>query len=216
MRKPIQQVVRAAGVLALLIPVLASGAAGARAPTPQRAGGSQFDVIVRFYDYGPDKLMISPGDAVTWVNEIGRHSATSNTPVNLWDSGILAAGVSWSHRFKTAGTYLYHCTLHFDMTAYVSVVPTVTPKSGQVGTIFTITLSSEDAPPSLVYDVQMKAPGSNWRPWMTGVTTMSVEFDSTDRATGVYEFRARMRRLSDNVTPLWSFPIPLRVEPLGG
>jgi plastocyanin len=201
-------------MLTLLLALLFPAPAGARGPS--RVAGEQFDVTVTFYEYEPRKLQISPGDTVTWNNMEGRHSATSNTPVNAWDSGILSGIASWSHRINAAGTYLYHCTLHFDMTAFVSVVPTVSPKSGQVGTVFTITVSAEDAPPSLVYDVQMKPPGQDWQPWRTGVTTKSVEFDSTDQPPGVYDFRARMRKLNDNVTPLWSFPVSLRVDPLGG
>lgn len=214
MRKPIQPMVRGATILILLLALVVPAPAGARGPA--RVAGAQFEVTVRFYEYEPRKLQISPGDRVTWNNLEGRHSATSNTPVNAWDSGILSGVTSWSHRINAAGTYLYHCTLHFDMTAFVSVVPTVSPKSGQVGTVFTIGVSAEDAPPPIVYDVQMKAPGLNWQSWRTGVTTRSVEFDSTDQAPGVYTFRARMRRLSNNVTPLWSFPVSLRVDPLAG
>jgi plastocyanin len=155
---------------------------------PADTHARQVDVSVENFLYAPEEVRIRPGDPVTWHNQQGTHSAT--------------------------GRYLYHCTLHFDMTGLVSVTPTASPESGQVGTVFTITVASTDASARLVYDVQKKEPGGGFEGWIT-VTTPSVEFDSTGQLPGRYKFRARLRKVPENVSSLWSLPVSIRVDPAG-
>jgi plastocyanin len=38
-----------------------------------------------------------------------------------FNSGTLAGGGSFSHRFTTAGTFAYHCAIHASMTGTVVV-----------------------------------------------------------------------------------------------
>src|SRR5207237_794870 len=74
-----------------------------------------------------------------------------------------------------------------------------------------------------VYDVQKKAPGGQWVDWMTGVKTTTVVFDSTGQPPGIYQFRSRLHRMSDNtfsdyspgtnVTVTWSLPSGSRRPP---
>jgi plastocyanin len=183
-------------------------------PVPANAHAQQVDVIIEKFRYVPKAVSILPGDTVTWLNQQGKHSATSNAPLALWDSGIMLRE-DYSFQFEASGAYLYHCTLHFDMTGLVSVVPTASPESGQVGTVFTITVASTDASSRFVYDVQKKEPDGGFETWITGVTAASVEFDSTGQSPGRYQFRARLRKIPANVSSLWSPAVSIQVDPTG-
>jgi hypothetical protein len=66
--------------------------------------------------------------------------------------------------------------------------------------MFTITVASITAPTGFVYDIQKRNPGGNFQNWMVGVTAKSVVFNSTGQPTGIYSFRSRLHRLSDNAT----------------
>src|SRR5436190_5130350 len=90
------------------------------------------------------------------------------------------------------------------MLGRVAIKPTATPRSGQAGTPFTITVASIDAPEDFVYDVQKRDPGSPFQDWMTGVTTGQVTWDSTGATPGTYQFRSRLHRISNDGTTLYS------------
>lgn len=178
------------------------------------AEASQVDVDVLDFSFSPQVVKLRPGDAITWTNlGVQPHSATSNTPLNVWDSGILPSGISYTYVLPAAGSFLYHCTVHFDMTGLVAVVPTASPRQGQAGTLFTITVAIEDSPGAYLFDIQRKDPGGRFQPWITGATTMSVTWDSTGQAPGRYQFRARLRQVRNNVTSLWSNSTGVDVSP---
>ena len=63
-----------------------------------------------------ENLTVEVGTTVKWTNEdVQYHTITSGTAEersNLWDSGILKRGESFSYRFQGAGTFEYFCTLH--------------------------------------------------------------------------------------------------------
>jgi plastocyanin len=184
------------------------------APTGARA--DVFDIAMEDFFYNPQIIRIRPGDTLNWINNgVQLHSATSNGPLTLWDTGTLETGMSSSYVFTSSGTYLYHCTIHFDMTGLVAVIPTASPRQGPVGTVFTVTVSSAVPPRSYLFDIQRKDPGGGFQDWITGVTDASVQFDSTGQPAGTYQFRARLRRIRDNVTSLWSSPVSVRVSALG-
>jgi plastocyanin len=179
---------------------------------PTEASATVFEVAVEDFFYVPQIIRIRPGDTLNWTNNgVQPHTATSNGPLTLWDTGTLDAGMSASYVFTSSGTYLYHCTIHFDMTALVTVVPLASPRQGPVGTVFTITVSSEESPRAYVFDIQRKDPGEQFQDWITGITAQSVQFDSAGQPPGSYQFRARLRRVQDNVTSLWSNPVTARV-----
>ncbi len=72
------------------------------------------------YAFQPDTLNISVGDTVTWKNS-GAQAHTVTSEVNIFDSGQIAAGQSYSLTFESAGTYSYYCTLHPRMRARIVV-----------------------------------------------------------------------------------------------
>ena len=85
--------------------------------------------------FSPSSVTIAPGEKVTWVWMGSPHSSTSNATSGpeVWDSGVLSTGATFSHTFTAPGTYLYYCVVHSSptgtaMNGVVQVVPpTPTP-----------------------------------------------------------------------------------------
>ena len=73
------------------------------------------------YTFMPGKIIVHPGNVVTWNNqEFHAHTATSLDGASF-DSGAIIPGASWTHTFKKPGTYKYHCVIHPDMQGEVDV-----------------------------------------------------------------------------------------------
>jgi plastocyanin len=90
---------------------------------PGVAFSTEYFVSIINFDFVPYQISIAAGDTVTWTNnDAVAHTSTSDT--NVWDSGNLAPGQSYSFVFTTAGSYPYHCTYHPSMTGIVSVSAT--------------------------------------------------------------------------------------------
>lgn len=65
--------------------------------------------------FSPTQLTIDAGQRVTWQWGSAGHSVDSGTDCatdNLFNSGLLGAGASFSHTFSTPGTYPYFCAPH--------------------------------------------------------------------------------------------------------
>ena len=61
--------------------------------------------------FGMNPLTIAPGTRVTWTNQDDMpHTATADD--ELWDSGLLQPGESFSFTFTGGGTFAYHCNIH--------------------------------------------------------------------------------------------------------
>jgi plastocyanin len=81
--------------------------------------------------FSPSVINVKIGDTVTWTNyDVMPHTVTSGTgpsdPNNgkEFDSGLstpLMPGKTFSHKFTTAGEFLYYCQLHPAMTGKVVV-----------------------------------------------------------------------------------------------
>lgn len=163
------------------------------------------EVAISDFQFTPEIANIRMGDTVHWTNEgPSPHTATSNPPLSLWDSGILSDGDDFSYQFTAAGTYLYFCELHPNMRGRVRPKPTARPRNGEVGTVFTITVATIPAPSGFVYDVQKRNPGEGFQNWMTGITSNTALFDSAGQPTGIYQFRSRLRRVSNNAASGYS------------
>jgi plastocyanin len=159
------------------------------------------------------------GTKVTWTNkETYEHTTTNDTTnpdgspgVGLWSSPLLGFNDTYSFTFRAAGHFTYHCTPHSFMTAEVKVKPKAQPTGGGVGDTFTIQVATQDPPAAFVFDIQMKAPGdTEFQAWMPGSTTMSAEFVPTE--AGTYEFRSRVRRVSNNGASYYSPSVSVTVS----
>ena len=106
-------------VLALMLAVSLTGAATA---SGEAVYGAVKTERVRIDDsrFSPRVLTISRGTRVRWINDDNlRHTSTSNTDV--WDSGTLRTGDSFSRIFRQVGTFRYHCRIHPEIRGRVVV-----------------------------------------------------------------------------------------------
>jgi plastocyanin len=115
MRSAIRCLAVALALIVLAPPV------GARERGDEPRGTTQIE-RVRIIDnaFRPRNLAIVRGTVVRWVNRGDRsHTTTSNRDV--WDSGTLSPGDTFRRRFRRAGTFRYHCTIHTGMTGTITV-----------------------------------------------------------------------------------------------
>ena len=68
----------------------------------------------KFYD--PPSANVKVGTTVTWTNNDATlhtvYSGTNGTPDNMFQSTYMTKGQTFEHKFDTAGTFNYFCTLH--------------------------------------------------------------------------------------------------------
>lgn len=87
----------------------------ATTPTPAQAS-----VEISGFAFVPQTLSVPPGTTVTWTNnDSSSHTIASND--NLFQSGNLAKGATFSHTFGQKGTFNYHCSIHPAMTGKIIV-----------------------------------------------------------------------------------------------
>lgn len=78
------------------------------------------EVFIQGMAFSPSSITVTAGTTITWTNKDAiSHTVTSNT--NLFNSGNLASGKTFSFTFATAGTYPYYCSIHPSMVAAVNV-----------------------------------------------------------------------------------------------
>jgi plastocyanin len=89
-------------------------------PTGTGTGPGTNEVWIQGSAFNPDKITVTAGTTITWTNKDGAvHTVTGDT--GLFDSGDIAANGTYTHKFSTAGTFLYHCKVHTTMTGTVVV-----------------------------------------------------------------------------------------------
>ena len=102
----------------------ASAAASSSAPasgspaTSAAAGAS--DVTIAGFAFSPATLSVKAGTEVTFTNNDSvAHTVTADD--NSFDSNNVAQGATFKHTFTTAGTVAYHCKIHPNMKATITV-----------------------------------------------------------------------------------------------
>jgi plastocyanin len=96
-------------------------------PTPTPGGTSPTAVSIPLgasgqttAAYVPDSITVSVGTTVKWTNNDAiAHDVTSQN--NLFFSGNMASGATFSQTFQSTGTFPYYCTIHSGMTGTVTV-----------------------------------------------------------------------------------------------
>lgn len=86
-------------------------------------------VVVRRHAFAPDDLTVAPGSAVTWLfQDPDPHNVRSSpfSGAELIDSPIFVSG-SFTHTFRTPGSYSYICAIHPTMRGAVTVSGTAPP-----------------------------------------------------------------------------------------
>ncbi|HEX9260257.1 MAG TPA: cupredoxin domain-containing protein [Acidimicrobiales bacterium] len=101
-------------------PAVGVGTVGGAAPPA--ASSRRHEVAVLDLRFDPQRLTVSAGDSVTWVNKgVALHTVTAGD--KTFDSGLLAAGAAYALTFTRVGAVPYVCTLHPGMTGTVIVEP---------------------------------------------------------------------------------------------
>lgn len=123
-----------------------SGYYGTSTPTGTKGVPGTNEVWIQGMTFTPSVITIAVGTTITFTNKDAiNHTVTSDA--GLFDSGPLKSGDTFTYTFSTAGTYLYHCSIHTTMTAKVIVTaaPVATASISIVNMSFspaTITVSA--------------------------------------------------------------------------
>ncbi|MBA3552767.1 MAG: hypothetical protein H0W27_07850 [Actinobacteria bacterium] len=162
------------------------------------------NVSILDFAFSPASAIAKQGDMVLWTNNGNApHTTTSDgcagtatTGVGLWCSRVLNDNDTFPQVFSTAAKYPYFCDVHPAMQGTVQVNMKANPKSGGVGTTFTIIWAKGSIPTGFNADIQIKRPGStqfvDWMVNKTG-TMVSAQFQP-DTGTGIYQFRSRLQK----------------------
>ena len=118
-----------AWVLAVMVLVVVAGCGGSAASPPATGGSTSVPagsspapgdtaVTIANFAFSPAAVTVKVGETVTWTNNDSMaHTVTGAD----FDSGQLAPGATYTHKFTTAGSFDYKCTIHPSMTAKVTV-----------------------------------------------------------------------------------------------
>lgn len=157
----------------------------------------------------PAERLAPLGSVVQWVLQApGLHEVEDATGLGLYDSGPRPPVSFHRHRFTAAGTYPYVDPQTGDAGAIA--VPVEAPPTARIGRPFDVTWAKTPPPPGLLFDVQVRPPGSTeWLTWKSGVSDTSGELVPT--APGAYGFRARVRTPDATAGTEWSPPRAVRV-----
>jgi plastocyanin len=119
--------VLAATVAALLLAACGSASDQASSPGPSASSwtGPTATVAIVDWKFTPRKLVVLEGTMVIWTNtDVVEHDvvstdgpSTTAATTDLFSSGRLGTGQSFSHVFDEAGTYYYECTSHAAVSA---------------------------------------------------------------------------------------------------
>jgi hypothetical protein len=77
-------------------------------------------VSIQDFNFSPATLTVDTGTTVTWVNK-GNAPHTVTADDGSFDSKTLQPGQSFSQTFRSPGTFAYHCEIHREMKASVTV-----------------------------------------------------------------------------------------------
>ena len=164
-------------------------AAVAAAPA---SAGINFTIAISGFAYDPPNkvaIVISGAYSLGFDNEDGvTHTGTANN--GMFNTGNIPGGMSDSVLLFGAGSYPYHCNVHFDMTGKVSLRPTASASSIVAGQKVTIRVGA-DGLKGATFDVQRRRNGGAWRTVRSNISDPTPTF--TLNNGGTYDFRSRIR-----------------------
>src|SRR5262249_44137880 len=137
------------------------------------------------------------------------HSVTESSGLALFDSGPHGFVSTFSVLALSAGTFVYRDGAALAKDAAINV-PVALPPGAFVGTPFPVTWSHVRGAHGLVFDVQVREPGSAVFTNLTSTSSPSGSF--TASAPGVHQFRARVRDPLSNKATLFSLPSSVLVQ----
>jgi plastocyanin len=90
------------------------------AADPQPPKGAVHTVVIENMQYNPPELRVHRGERIVWVNkDLFPHTVTAAS--HAFDSGSIAAGVSWTYVAGKGGEYAYGCSFHPTMKGLLKV-----------------------------------------------------------------------------------------------
>ena len=102
-----------------------SNPAPAPSPNPPAGGTASVSMVNGAFNltttaYSPSPLNVAVGTRVTWVNnDITTHDSRADN--GTFNTGFISPGASASFTFSTAGSFVYHCSIHPGMVGTVNV-----------------------------------------------------------------------------------------------
>ncbi len=100
-----------AGLAALCVSLALAGGVAAAQQSPTGTQLAEHVVTIEGMQFRPATLTVKRGDKVTWINkDLVPHTATAVS--KAFDSGVIAAGASWTYTVKEAGSNAYACLFH--------------------------------------------------------------------------------------------------------
>ena len=160
--------------------------------------------------FSPKRRIMKMGQTAHWMF-VGpqAHSVRHNAGSVFFDSGPKSMVSYFSYTLDSASTYLYTDNVGGTLTGEIDV-PVSLPVSGTVGVPFPVTWSLVPVPLDVVFDVEVRLPGSlDYTLWQT---TTALSDNYTPATPGKYRFRARIRNLGISET-LYSPPALITVDP---
>ena len=92
---------------------------GSNSPTYTNMGGNDCiptstQVCMMHLAFSPANLTIGHGTTVTWKNgdAVNHTVGNASSSAEVFSSGFIAAGGTFSHTFATPGTFPYYCGIH--------------------------------------------------------------------------------------------------------
>ena len=93
---------------------------GGTGGTGGTGGPGANEVFIQGMAFNPATISVAAGTTITWTNKDAiAHTVTSST--NLFNSGSLSTGKTFTFTFASAGTFSYYCSIHPSMVASVTV-----------------------------------------------------------------------------------------------
>jgi len=125
----------AAGAAAALLSVLSNDPdadslaltlSGTGVDTTTTSKDTTYVITMPGNSFSPDTLTISVGDTVLWSNTDSKaHTTTSGAngvADNIWNSGNMIPGATFSYVFTQAGNYPYYCIYHYGLGMYGLII----------------------------------------------------------------------------------------------
>lgn len=86
------------------------------------ANAQTHTVVIQFFQFKPQTLVVKAGDEIEWVNrDLVEHTATASN--HAFDSKGIGVGQSWKWTAAAPGQYAYGCAFHPNMKGVIEVKP---------------------------------------------------------------------------------------------
>lgn len=108
------------GLLAMMFIILGYGVSCRSSAPPDDEPVAGNSMLIEGFVFKPAALIVTVGTTVTWRND-DSIPHTVSTRDNLFDSGSLAKGDTYSYTFNQTGTFDIYCRFHPAITGKVIV-----------------------------------------------------------------------------------------------